>query len=243
MYITKWQRVAYTLSRIKSLFFDKIVAWVAENLDTITMLRLFNKTKHWMGVHLQGTEAKQELITIAIKNTESVSKYYHRIFKLWTRANTPINERIVKFTRLLKPSISTPLLSRKFTSISAVLDEARDIKDALKKSRTRFPDKTIGSSLFQNSPAAPTHKTLQLVEALQLVKALRLVKALEKIRNPQPSNRQSGLARDTIQTQNLKSSNTTIRPRFCAKDAAGHAMVQAIVGVIIAVQSSRSSWI
>ena len=133
MYIIKQQHVAYTLSRIKSPLFDKIAAWVAENLDTITILELFDKTKHWMGVHLQDTKAKQELITIAMKNTKSVSKYYHCIFKLWRRANTFINERIVKFMRLLKPSISTPLLGRKFTSIRAVLDEAQDIKDAQKK--------------------------------------------------------------------------------------------------------------
>ena len=91
-----------------------------------------------MEVHLQATKAKQELITIAIKNTESVSKYYHRIFKLWTRANTPIDKKIVKFTRLLKPSISTPLPSCKFTSIRTVLDKVRDIKDVQKEITYKF---------------------------------------------------------------------------------------------------------
>lgn len=130
MYVTERQRVAYALSRIKSPLFDKIAAWVAENFDTIIMLGLFDETKHWMGVHLQATEAKQELITIAMRNTKSVSEYYHRIFKLWMRVKTSTDERIVKFTRSLKPGISTPLLGRKFTSIRAVLDKARDIEDA-----------------------------------------------------------------------------------------------------------------
>ena len=129
MYVTMQQQVAYTLLRIKSPLFDKIAAWVAENSDTITMLELFDKTKHWMRVHLQAIKAKQELITIAMKNTKSVSKYYHCIFKLWTRAKTLINKRIVKFTRLLKPNIFMPLLGCKFTSIRAVLDKVQDIKN------------------------------------------------------------------------------------------------------------------
>ena len=133
MYVIEQQRVAYALSRIKSSLFDKIAAWVAENFDTITMAGLFDKTEHWIGVHLQATKAKQELITIAMKNTKSVSEYYHRIFKLWTKAKTSIDKRIVKFTRLLKLGISMLLLSRKFTSIRAVLDETRDIKNAQKE--------------------------------------------------------------------------------------------------------------
>ena len=130
MYITKQQHVAYALLRMKSPLFNKIAAWVAENLDTITMLGLFDKTKHWIEVHLQATKAKQELIIIAIKNIESVSKYYYCIFKLWTRAKTLINKRIIKFTRSLKLSISMLLLGRKFTNIRAILDETRDIKNA-----------------------------------------------------------------------------------------------------------------
>ena len=81
---------------------------------------------------------------------------------------------MIKFTRSLKPGIFTPLLGRKFTNIRAVLDEARDIKDARKKLRTHFPEKIIGSSsLPQNFPVGLTHMALQLVEALQvLVEAL-----------------------------------------------------------------------
>ena len=118
---------------MKLSLFNKIATWVAENSDTIMIVGLFDKTEHWIGVHLQATKVKQELITIEMKNTESVSKYYYRIFKLWTKAKTPINKRIVKFTKSLKPSISMPLLGRKFTSIRAVLDEAQDIKDARKE--------------------------------------------------------------------------------------------------------------
>ena len=139
MYVTEQQYMAYALSKMKLPLFDKIAAWVVENSDTIMMLELFDKTKHWMGVHLQDTKAKQELITIAMKNTKSVSKYYHRIFKLWTRANTPTDKRIIKFTRLLKPGISTSLLGCKFTSIRAILDEAQDIEDAWKKIMYTFP--------------------------------------------------------------------------------------------------------
>ena len=92
-----------------------------------------------MGVHLQVTKAKQKLITIAIKNTESVSKYYHYIFKLWTRAKTLIDKKIVKFTRSLKLDIFTSLLSCKFTSIRAILDEVQDIENAQKKITYTFP--------------------------------------------------------------------------------------------------------
>lgn len=103
-----------------------------------------------MGVHLQATEAKHELLTIAMKNTESVSKYYHRIFKLWTKAQTPTADKIVKFTRSLKPGISITLLRRKFTDIKAVLNEARAIKDAWKEITYTFPRQD--NRQFSSSP-------------------------------------------------------------------------------------------
>lgn len=43
-----------------------------------------------------------------MKNNESANTYYHRIFTLWEDDNTPMDERMDKLLRTMKPSISRP---------------------------------------------------------------------------------------------------------------------------------------
>ena len=92
-----------------------------------------------MGIHLQSRDAKKELLTVIMKGGESVSEYYHWIFKLWQKAKTPVDERIEKFLVTLKPSISNSLMGSVFTDFRPLLDEARRIEDRRKDVAHQFP--------------------------------------------------------------------------------------------------------
>ena len=138
------------------------------------------------------------------------------------------------------------LLSCKFTNIRAILNEAQDIEDAQKKSRTCFPDRTIGSKQFfskffhssnlyefaATSGGSTTNESSATSEGLG-----------GNDRKSTALNWQSGLKHDITQTQSLRSSKTTIKLCFYIRGIAGHAVIQAIVGATIAVQSLKSGWI
>ena len=74
--------------------FGAMHSWVVDMGDSLTIDALFDEIENYMGIHLQSRDAKKELITITMKSGESVSEYYHRIFKLWQKAKTPIDKRI-----------------------------------------------------------------------------------------------------------------------------------------------------
>lgn len=42
-----------------------------------------------------------------MKHTYGVNEFYHRIFELWEDAETPMDQRIDDFTRMLKPAATT----------------------------------------------------------------------------------------------------------------------------------------
>ena len=74
-----------------------------------------------------------------MKPSESVNEYYHRLFKLWQQAGTPEDEKLKKFKGTLKPSISTPLLALRHTSMRDLLDSARLIEEQKKTISSNFP--------------------------------------------------------------------------------------------------------
>ena len=139
MYADESEKVRYALSQMEAPIFGAMHSWVADTGDSLTIDALFEEIEHYMGIHLQSRDAKKELIAITMKGGESVSEYYHRIFKLWQKAKTPVDERIEKFLVTLKPSISSSLMGSVFTEFRPLLDEARRIEDRRKDVAQHFP--------------------------------------------------------------------------------------------------------
>ena len=139
LYANEGEKVSYSLSQMEAPIFGAMHSWVVDMGDSLTIDALFDEIEHYMGIHLQSRDAKKELITITMKSGESVSEYYHRIFKLWQKAKTPIDERIEKFLVTLKPSISNSLMGSVFTDFRPLLDEARRIEDRRKDVAHYFP--------------------------------------------------------------------------------------------------------
>ena len=113
---------------MKDPIFDAMYAWVEDIGDALTMKGFFEEIENYFGLMHQQKDAKKELLTIKMTNTENVSEYYHRIFKLWQKAKTPMDERVEMFQTTLKPGISYSLVDREYTDFKTLLDDARRIE-------------------------------------------------------------------------------------------------------------------
>ena len=82
MYKNNKERVIYILSIMTAVIFKRIAAWTQANSETLTIEQLFEKVKHYMGLHFVSAEAKKELNKIIMKHTKSVNEFYHWIFEL-----------------------------------------------------------------------------------------------------------------------------------------------------------------
>ena len=139
LYANESEKVGYALSQMEAPIFGAMHFWVADMGDSLSADAFFEEIEHYMGIHLQSRDAKKELLTVTMNGGESVSEYYRRIFKLWQKAKTPIDERIEKFLVTLKPSISNSLMCSVFTDFRPLLDEARRIEDRRKDVAHHFP--------------------------------------------------------------------------------------------------------
>ena len=139
LYANESEKVGYALSQMEAPIFGAMHSWVADMGDSLSADALVEEIEHYMGIHLQSRDAKKELLTVIMKWGESVSEYYHRIFKLWQKAKTPVEQRIEKFLVTLKPSISRSLMGSVFIDFCPLLDEARRIEDRRKDVAHHFP--------------------------------------------------------------------------------------------------------
>lgn len=83
--------------------------------------------------------AKRDLITVATKTGETVDEYYHRLFKLYENAETPEDERMVKFEATLRPSISRTLMGHDFTNMIELLTKAGSVENKSRNNGNYFP--------------------------------------------------------------------------------------------------------
>lgn len=154
-YANDRQRVRYALSQMKDPIFDAMHAWVTDVGGALTLESFFLEIENYMGLHHQAKDAKKELLTIKMENNENVSGYYHRIFKLWQNAKTPMEDRIETFLTTMKPGISSSLIGKEYTDFKELLETARRIEARRKDVAHTFPrdsklDKTSNSNSSKN---------------------------------------------------------------------------------------------
>ena len=132
----------------------------------LTVKSFFEEIENYMGLHHQAKDAKKELLTIKMENNENVSEYYHRIFKLWQRAKTPMEDRIEKFLTTLKPGISSSLIGKDYTDFKELLETARRIEARRKDVAHTFPrgdnkseKSSTGVNRNQSRSAAPSQNS------------------------------------------------------------------------------------
>lgn len=138
IYLNDQQQFDYILSQMKGMLFRVMQKWISSKKD-LTMEEIFDKVQHLMGISQRVSDAKNELQSIKMRYNESITEYYYRIFSLWEYAQTPMDERITKFRRTMTPSISTPLLGRRYTHINNLVNDARTIQNEQKEISNNFP--------------------------------------------------------------------------------------------------------
>ena len=141
IYPTDSTKIDYALSKMTDPLFDAMLTWVQDQINP-TWVNFFEEIEHYLGLHMQGTEAKHQLASIKMKNDESVDEYYHRIYKLWQKAGVSEVDRIRQFIVTLRPLYSASLVSITFTKMRDLLDRARTIEDRKKE---------IGYTHFDNN--------------------------------------------------------------------------------------------
>ena len=122
--------------------------------------------------HHQKKDAKKELLTIKMNKTESVSEYYHRLFKLWQRAGTSLEDRIDQFIGTVIPGISAALQVREYKSFAQLLEDARRVEGYRKDVSNNFfpnrdkaekPNKTSTPTPGRNAQKVTTQTTFSKV--------------------------------------------------------------------------------
>ena len=106
---------------MKDPIFDAMHSWVFDIGENLTIELFFKEIENYMGIHHQKKDAKKELLVVKMGKTESVSEYYHRPFKLWQRAETPLEDRIDIFIGLVSPGISNAFQAREYKDFTKLL--------------------------------------------------------------------------------------------------------------------------
>ena len=152
MYTSEELKIDYALSQMKDPIFDAIHTWVVDAGPTLSLNTFFKEIESYLGIAYLTKDAKKELKEISMNKDETVTEYYHRMFKLWQRAKIPADERIETFKDTLRPNIALSLLGRDFISLETLLHEARKIEQGRKemnqkyaKSESQKPAKTTTS--------------------------------------------------------------------------------------------------
>ena len=106
-----------------------------------------------MDIYHQKKNAKKKLLTIKINKTKNVSKYYHRLFKLWQRAETSLENRIDMFIEFVSLGISNVLQAREYKNFTKLLKNARRIENYRKNVVNNFYFKKNKLEKTSRSPA------------------------------------------------------------------------------------------
>lgn len=138
LYPNEQEKMKYALSQMTNPIFDALYTWVIDVGPSLSLEAFFKKIQSYLGIAYLAKNAKKELREISMNKNETVTEYYHRLFKLWQRAKTPAEDRIETFKDILKPSVAVPLLSRDFDSLETLLHEARKIEQGRKELNQKF---------------------------------------------------------------------------------------------------------
>lgn len=76
MYCDEREKVDYAISQMRNPIFDVIHDSMKDIGDELTLENCFMKIRKYMRLHLQERSAKKKLLTIAMKNNETISEFY-----------------------------------------------------------------------------------------------------------------------------------------------------------------------
>jgi hypothetical protein len=146
MYTNDQEKVEYVLFQMKNLVFDVIHTWVIDAGSSLSLNVFFKEVESYLEIVYLTKDAKKELREINMNKDETMTEYYHRMFKLWQRVKTLADERVEIFKNTLKSSIAVSLLERDFDSLKTLLHEARKIEQDRKEMNQKLTKQNSAKS-------------------------------------------------------------------------------------------------
>ena len=113
---------------MKDSIFDVMHSWVFDVENELILEFFFKEIENYMDIHHQKKNVKKKLLTIKMNKTKSVSEYYHRLFKLWQRAEISLEDRIDMFIESVSLDISNALQAREYKDFTKLLKDARRVE-------------------------------------------------------------------------------------------------------------------
>jgi hypothetical protein len=128
LYPSDRSRIQYALSQMEEPIFS-VMQTLVQRAPEKTLADFLSDVEHYMGVHLRADAANHELQTVAQRQNESVTQYFHRLLILWDQADTPERDHVKKLKSTLIPSVGTALYIKDHLTVRAVLDDARKVEE------------------------------------------------------------------------------------------------------------------
>jgi hypothetical protein len=136
------RKIAYALKKMASPIFNTMQRFITSKPES-SYLQFMAELENMMGVHMEARNAKKELRHIGMKQSESVSEYFHRIHPLWCVANIPEEEQTEQFLTTLLPHLTNGLLAEEFTSVTSLFNKVRKIEGRKIDQQDTHPRKTF----------------------------------------------------------------------------------------------------
>lgn len=139
LFPTNPDKTDYVFWQMEAPIWNEINTWVIMQGESLTVDGMFAEVENYMDVTQHKANAKKELTTVAMRQDETVSEFYHRIFELWTMAGTRSEDQIEMFQASLSPWICNQLSMKRYKDFNTLLQDARLVEGMRKKNATRFP--------------------------------------------------------------------------------------------------------
>jgi hypothetical protein len=123
---------------MKNSIFDAMHDWIIETENKIILKSFFSKIENYMRLHLLKRDAKKKLLIISMKNTKIISKFYHRIFKLWKRIKISDEDRMNEFRIFIRSTFVMTLLDRKYQNMKAMFEIVKTVKNQKNDINNRY---------------------------------------------------------------------------------------------------------
>ena len=128
-----------------------------------------------------------------MNKTKNVSKYYHRLFKLWQRAETSLEDRIDMFIKFVNFGISNALQAREYKNFTKFLKDVKRIENYRKNMINNFyfrkdkPEKTNRSFALDRGAS---RTTIQIIASKIIVSDAKTLHLNDKFGsvNKKPEN-------------------------------------------------------
>lgn len=136
-----WTYVIWKKLKIDEFFYSndkQKIKYVFNQMKNFILKKIFKKIENYMSIHHQKKNAKKKFQIVKMNKTKNVSKYYHRLFKLWQRADISFENQINVFIEFVFFDISNAFQAREYKNFIKLLKNVKRIENYRKNVINNF---------------------------------------------------------------------------------------------------------